>query len=71
VRGRLGEIRSPTLFLASERDHLVPSVQQGRYMVQRVPQATLRILQGHGHICLIAPNLDLEQILREWRPTTR
>jgi pimeloyl-ACP methyl ester carboxylesterase len=71
VRDRLGEIRSPTLFLASERDHLVPSVQQGRYMVQRVPQATLRILQGHGHICLIAPNLDLEQILREWRPTTR
>lgn len=68
VRDRLGEIRSPTLFLASERDHLVPSVQQARYMAERVPQATLRILNGHGHICLIAPNLDLERIVREWGP---
>jgi pimeloyl-ACP methyl ester carboxylesterase len=68
VRDRLGEIRTPTLFLASERDHLVPSVQQARYMAERVPMASLRVLHGHGHICLIAPNVDLEQILREWRP---
>lgn len=68
VRERLGEIRSPTLFLASERDLLVPSVEQARFMTDRVPGATLRILEGHGHICLIAPNLDLERILAEWRP---
>jgi hypothetical protein len=24
-------------------------------------------LRGHGHICLIAPDLDLEQIMCEWR----
>ena len=36
---------------------------------ERVAEATLRILQGHGHICLIAPNLDLERILEEWRPS--
>jgi pimeloyl-ACP methyl ester carboxylesterase len=66
VRDRLGELRMPVLFLASERDHLVPSVQQGHFMAQRVPGATLRILPGHGHICLIAPNVDLGQILHEW-----
>jgi len=66
VRDRLQELRTPALFLASERDHLVPSVRQGRFMAQRVRGATLRILPGHGHICLIAPNVDLGRILHEW-----
>ncbi len=68
VRERLSTLRVATLFLASELDHLIPSVREGRYMAERVSGATLRILSGHGHICLIAPNLDLEQLLREWRP---
>jgi len=71
VRDRLTEIRAPTLFLASERDHLVPAVAQARYMAARVPAATLRVLEGHGHICLIAPDLDLERILSDWRSPPR
>jgi pimeloyl-ACP methyl ester carboxylesterase len=67
VRDQLHNIRSPTLFLAAEHDHLVPSVPQARYMADRVPSSAMRILAGHGHICLIAPNLDLSQILDEWR----
>jgi pimeloyl-ACP methyl ester carboxylesterase len=67
VRDRLHEIRSPTLFLASERDHLVPAVAQARDMAARVPSSVMRILKGHGHICLIAPDLDLAEIIREWR----
>lgn len=67
VRGRLGEIRSPTLFLAADEDHLVPAVEQAEYMARRVPRATLRVLRGHGHICLIAPDLDLDRLLQEWR----
>lgn len=68
VRHQLQDIRTPTLFLASDRDHLVPSVVQARYMAGRVPGATLRILDGHGHICLIAPDVDLAQILDAWQP---
>jgi pimeloyl-ACP methyl ester carboxylesterase len=68
VRERLQDIRQPTLFLASERDHLVPAVTQARYMSARVPSSAMRILEGHGHICLIAPDLDLERILTEWLP---
>lgn len=71
VRERLCEIQAPTLFLASDRDHLVPSVEQARYMAERVPHATLRVLRGHGHICLIAPDLDLAQILGEWHASAR
>jgi pimeloyl-ACP methyl ester carboxylesterase len=67
VRERLHELRVPTLFLAAERDHLVPSVEQARYMAARVPGSVVRILAGHGHICLIAPDLDLHAILHQWR----
>lgn len=67
VRHRLSELRVPTLFLAAELDHLVPSVEQARYMSARVPGAVMRILAGHGHICLIAPDVDLHAILHEWR----
>ena len=70
VRDRLHEIEAPTLLLASEMDHLVPSVAEARYMAERIPDATVRILHGHGHICLIAPQVDLAQILREWRQST-
>jgi pimeloyl-ACP methyl ester carboxylesterase len=68
VRDRLSEIRLPTLFLASELDHLVPSVAQARGMAARVPGAAVRVLSGHGHICLIAPDIDLSQILEQWGP---
>jgi pimeloyl-ACP methyl ester carboxylesterase len=67
VRHRLHELHRPTLFLAADRDHLVPSVEQARYMADRVPGSLLRVLEGHGHICLIAPDIDLEALLNEWR----
>ena len=67
VRDRLHDIRQPALFLAAECDHLVPAVAQARYMAARVPSSVMRILRGHGHICLIAPDLDLAQILNEWQ----
>ncbi len=68
VRPRLGELQAPVLFLAADRDHLVPAVQQARLMASLVPRSTVRVLEGHGHICLIAPDLDLGTILDEWIP---
>ena len=67
VRSRLHLLRPATLFLASDRDRLVPSVAQARYMSERVPGARMRVLEGHGHICLIAPDIDLAEIVAEWR----
>jgi pimeloyl-ACP methyl ester carboxylesterase len=67
VRDRLHSLEPATLFLAAELDHLVPSVAQARYMATRVPGAQLQILEGHGHICLIAPDVNLEQIVTTWR----
>ena len=67
VRHRLHELRPPTLFLAADHDHLVPSVAQAEFMASRVAGSTLRVLRGHGHICLIAPDIDLKALLDEWR----
>ena len=66
VRDRLPTIAAPVLFLAAERDHLVPSVHQARLMGRLTPRATVRILDGHGHVCLINPEIDLAKILDEW-----
>lgn len=66
VRNRLGDLRAPVLFLAADRDHLVPAVEQARLMASLAPRSTVRVLEGHGHICLIAPDLDLCAIIDEW-----
>ncbi|HUP18723.1 MAG TPA: alpha/beta hydrolase [Gemmatimonadota bacterium] len=68
VRDRLREIHVPTLFLAASEDHLVPSVEQAERMAAAVPGARLRVLEGHGHVCLIAPDVDLGEILDEALP---
>jgi pimeloyl-ACP methyl ester carboxylesterase len=67
VRERLADIRVPTLFIAADEDHLIPSLEQASYMMARVPGAMLRILDGHGHACLIAPGVDLARILSDWQ----
>lgn len=66
IRPRLNAIASPVLFLAADGDRLVQSVAQARLMQSLTPGSTLRILEGHGHSCLVAPDLDLAAILDEW-----
>lgn len=66
MRPHLGKLAMPVLFLAAELDHLVPAVEQAGYMEARVPDAEMRVLEGEGHICLIAPNVDLSEILGSW-----
>lgn len=66
LRRRLKDIRVPTLFLAADEDHLIPSVEHATYMSARVPNAAMRVLHGHGHGCFLAPDLDLDDILRQW-----
>lgn len=66
VRAQLPHLRCPVLFVAADCDHLVPSVPQARLMASLVHGASIRILEGHGHICLIAPDVDLGHILAEF-----
>ena len=66
IRHQLKSIAAPALFLAADRDHLVPSVEQARLMQSLTPGSTMRVLEGHGHSCLVAPDMDLSVILDEW-----
>lgn len=66
LREQLSALQAPVLYLAADRDVLVPSVDQARLMTSLTPQASMRVLEGHGHSCLIAPDLDLSVILDEW-----
>ena len=67
IRDRLPSIAAPVLYLAADRDTLVPSVEQARLMSELTPGGTMRVLEGHGHSCLIAPDMDLAAIVAEWR----
>ena len=35
-------------------------------MSRATPHATMRVLEGHGHSCLIAPDMDLSEVLNHW-----
>lgn len=66
IRDRLHEIETPTLFLAADQDHLVASVREARYMAARMPHASVRVLEGYGHICLINHDFDLRAAIEPW-----
>lgn len=66
IRDRLSEIGVPTLFLAGDRDRLIPSVSEARFMAERVPRSTVVILEGFGHVCLINHDLDLLEHVGPW-----
>ncbi len=66
IRTRLKELETPTLFLAGDRDRLLPSVFEARYMAARAPCAELHILRGYGHICLINHDLNLLDFIEPW-----
>lgn len=66
LRPRLRDLSPPVLFLAGDCDTLIPSVAQARMMCSLAPRSTMRVLEGHGHNCMFAPDLDLAAILDEW-----
>ncbi|HEY7819414.1 MAG TPA: alpha/beta hydrolase [Vicinamibacteria bacterium] len=70
VRGELHRIEVPTLFLAADQDQLLPSVAEARFMATRMPRATVRILEGYGHVCMINEDFDLLSHVDPWLGTT-
>ena len=66
TRALLPTIEAPTLVLWGEDDRRSPH-HVARQLQAAIPGAELRVLDGHGHICLIAPDIDLRQILEEWQ----
>jgi pimeloyl-ACP methyl ester carboxylesterase len=63
---RLGQINTPTLFLAGDRDRSLPSVRWANYMQDCVPNSSLAVLEGYGHVCLIEHDLNLTDHVVLW-----
>ncbi len=49
---RLKSLEQPVAIFVSDRDKVVPSISSGRKMYQLLPQASLEVLEGAGHIVL-------------------
>jgi pimeloyl-ACP methyl ester carboxylesterase len=71
IRRELHRIEVPTLFLAADRDQIVPAVAEARYMAERMPKATVRVLEGFGHVCMIQDDFDLLEHVGPWLGTSR
>ncbi len=66
LRNDLAELDVPTLFVAADRDRLLPAVREANRMHRLAPGSGVRVLEDHGHICLVAPGVDLSEILLAW-----
>lgn len=65
IEDRLGEVQAPTVFIAGDRDFLVPSAREARAMAAKMPNATVRIIKGAGHACLLGDRVRLAELLAE------
>jgi len=62
VRGRLVEIRLPTLVIAGDRDRLTP-LRYAEYLATNIPGAVLKILPGAGHMVALEKPDEVNDVL--------
>lgn len=65
LEDRLCQIQAPTLFIAGEKDLLIPSVKEARAMARLMPNARVRIVKGAGHACLLGDRVRLAELLAD------
>jgi pimeloyl-ACP methyl ester carboxylesterase len=65
LENRLSEIKAPTLFIAGDRDLLIPSVKEANAMARQMPNATVKVVRGAGHACLLSSRVRLAELLVE------
>jgi pimeloyl-ACP methyl ester carboxylesterase len=65
LENRLSEIQAPTLFIAGDRDLLIPSVEEANAMAAQMPNATVKVIRGAGHACLLGSRVRLAELLAE------
>ena len=66
VRDRIYEIRTPTIFIAGDKDILIPSVKEADSMAGAMPNAATRIIKGAGHACLLGDRVSLARVIEKW-----
>lgn len=64
-RDRLGDIACPTLVIAAAQDAL-RSVAEAEELAQGIPDATMRIVEGSGHMIPIEAPRELAALILGW-----
>lgn len=62
----LGRINTRCLFIAGERDLLVPSAKEAGKMAKLINDSTVRIISGAGHACLLGTRVSLAELIQDW-----
>lgn len=65
LRAHLREIEIPTLVVAGTHDRLIDSVGAARTLVDLLPRAKLKLLEGTGHTALLSNRVRVREWLAE------
>lgn len=65
LEDRLAEIHAPTLFIAGDKDLLIPSAREAQAMAARMPNAKVKIIKGAGHAGLLGNRVRLADLMAE------
>jgi pimeloyl-ACP methyl ester carboxylesterase len=60
----LQNIAQPVLLIGSQKDHLLPSVEEAHRLAKVFPNAQIVTLFHSGHACLVESKVDLVKILQ-------
>lgn len=66
IRPRLPEIDVPALVVAGTADRLLDSVSAAKLLVDRLPRARLKLLEGTGHLALLSDRVRVRDWLDEF-----
>ena len=66
IRGRLSEIKVPTLVVAGTADRLLDSVSAAKIIASKLPRAKLKLLEGTGHTALLSERVRVRDWLSEF-----
>lgn len=62
---QLHQIHQPLLLIASALDRLLPSVSEARYLVNKLPHASMVVLPDSGHACLLESDINLYKLMQQ------
>ena len=62
---KLCSLSTPSLIIAGAADSLLPSVDEGKKLIDLLPNAQMTVLPQSGHACLLETEVNLYQILVE------
>jgi pimeloyl-ACP methyl ester carboxylesterase len=61
----LHTLRQPTLVLAGDDDPIVPLIN-GRILAWRIPNATLHVVEGGGHLFILERPADIAELVTQF-----